>query len=64
MKAAGIAQCVKCGGHYRAYKPRGYKPGDQLHVWSHNSGTAWRAPKCPGSYTAGHNSILRPEVKQ
>ena len=62
MEAKGYAECIECGGIYRAYASRGWKPGDELHVWSHTHDTmqqGWgRQPKCPGSYKVGRHTRL------
>jgi hypothetical protein len=62
VEAKGYAECRECGGTYRAYAPRKWKVGDDLHVWSHTHDRmelGWgRQPKCSGSYKVGRNTRL------
>ncbi len=66
MKAIGYVECTECGGMYAGYAPRGYKAGDELHVWAHyhtEMQHGWgRQPKCPGSYKAGRNTRLKSDL--
>jgi hypothetical protein len=57
MKTVGYTTCLTCEGTYRGYKPRGWKPGDELKAWQHGleDGAMMR---CPGSHKVGHQSRL------
>ena len=67
MKAIGYARCQECDQLCAGYAPRGYRPGDALHVWAHTHGASqlgWgRQPKCPGSYKPGRDSRLTSDME-
>jgi len=68
MTKAGYAWCRVCSHQMiAAYKPKGWKLGDELHVWGHVSDayvTGWgRQPICEGSYQPGENSRLLDELE-
>lgn len=57
MKAVGYTTCRTCEGTYRGYKPRGWKPGDELATWQHGIEDGAKT-RCPGSYKTGQLSRL------
>lgn len=64
MKAVGYVRCGVCGELHHGYRPRGWKPGDQLAAWAHGPAGVYgpRRLKCDGSYKQGTESKLYTEI--
>ncbi len=66
MKAVGYVRCKICQGLYRGYKPRSWKPGNDLATWQHTEEDAHhgygRNARCEGSYKAGYDTHLDADI--